>query len=329
MPTAATPASSFVEVESPHQIHRNGTRFPLILTPTPNSKTLTSFLSSIQSQKPHLQSLLNQAGAVLFRGFDVESASDFDRVVEAFGYGEFPYVGGVGLRSVVEGRVVTASDAPGNVEIAFHHEMAHALEFPSKLFFFCEVEPASGGETPIALSNVVYQIMKERHPEFVKELAEHGLIYSRVLAEDDDASSAFGRGWKSMLGTDDKRVAEERAAKKGMKLEWLEDGVRTSMGPLPGIRLDEIRQREVWFNSIVISYTGPVDLRNDPTKATTLGNGRPLLADVVYDCVKILEEESVAIPWRKGDILLVDNWAVLHARRSFLPPRRILASLCK
>ena len=35
-------------------------------------------------------------------------------------------------------------------------------EFPSKLFFFCEVEPGSGGETPIVLSHVVYERMKEK-----------------------------------------------------------------------------------------------------------------------------------------------------------------------
>jgi alpha-ketoglutarate-dependent taurine dioxygenase len=46
-------------------------------------------------------------------------------------------------------------------------------------------------------------------------------------------------------------------------------------------------------------------------------------------CDQVLEEECVAVPWRHGDILLIDNWAVLHSRRSFEPPRRILASLCK
>ncbi|KAK7837930.1 clavaminate synthase-like protein [Quercus suber] len=39
--------------------------------------------------------------------------------------------------------------------------------------------------------------------------------------------------------------------------------------------------------------------------------------------------ESVAFPWQKGDALLLDNWAALHVQRSFDPPRRIQASLCK
>nr|GEW49451.1 clavaminate synthase-like protein At3g21360 [Tanacetum cinerariifolium] len=46
---------------------------------------------------------------------------------------------------------------------------------------------------------------------------------------------------------------------------------------------------------------------NDPEKAVTFGDGTPLLAHVIHDCLKILEEESAVIPWQKGDDLLLDN----------------------
>lgn len=83
-------------------------------------------------------------------------------------------------------------------------------EFPAKLFFFCEVEPGSGGETPIVLSHIVYDRMKTKHPEFVQRLEEQGLLYTRVLGEEDDPSSPIGRGWKSTFLTDDKITAEKR-----------------------------------------------------------------------------------------------------------------------
>ena len=88
--------------------------------------------------------------------------------------------------------------------------MEQVPAFPSKLFFFCEVEPASGGETPIVLSHVVYDRMKEKYPEFVERLEKHGLLYIRVLGEDDNPSSPIGRGWKSTFLTSDKAVAEQR-----------------------------------------------------------------------------------------------------------------------
>lgn len=83
-------------------------------------------------------------------------------------------------------------------------------EFPSKLFFYCEIEPKCGGETPIVLSHIVYERMKDKHPEFVQRLEEYGLVYVRVLGEDDDPSSPIGRGWKSTFLTHDKNVAEQR-----------------------------------------------------------------------------------------------------------------------
>lgn len=85
-----------------------------------------------------------------------------------------------------------------------------AIEFPSKLFFFCEVEPGSGGETCIVLSHVIYDKMKQKHPEFVQHLEEKGLSYSRVFGKEFDPSSPVGRGWKTIFMTDDKSLAEER-----------------------------------------------------------------------------------------------------------------------
>ena len=64
-------------------------------------------------------------------------------------------------------------------------------EFPKRLLFFCEEEPGSGGETPIVLSHVVYEKMKERHPEFVSRLEEHGLSYTKVLTN-EVLSSYYG-----------------------------------------------------------------------------------------------------------------------------------------
>lgn len=317
------------EIQIPHQKHYHGSYFPLVLSPSPAAFSISSFTQAIKAQKLLIDSLILKSGAVLFRGFPVEAASDFNDVVEAFGYEEFPYVGGAAPRTRVVGRVFTANESPPDQKIPFHHELAQVPEFPAKLFFYCEVEPGNGGETPIVLSHVVYERMKEKYPEFVERLEEQGLIYTRVLGESDDPSSPIGRGWKSTFLTDDKSIAEERAAKLGMKLEWLKDGVKTVMGPIPAIKYDEVRQRKIWFNSMVAAYTGWEDARNDPVKAVTFGDGTPLPADIIYGNLRILEEESVAIPWQKGDVLLIDNWAVLHSRRPFLPPRRVLASLCR
>ncbi|XP_037404480.1 clavaminate synthase-like protein At3g21360 [Triticum dicoccoides] len=328
-------SSFFREARLPEQRAVEGVAFPAVLVPSggppgPGEGSLDEFLAAVRSERAsRVEPLLREAGAVLLRGFPARTAADFDAAVEAFGYEELPYVGGAAPRTNVVGRVFTANESPPDQKIPFHHEMAQVPTFPAKLFFFCEVEPKSGGETPIVLSHYVYKRMKENFPEFVEKLEKHGLIYTRVLGEGDDPSSPIGRGWQSTFLTEDKSVAEERAVKLGMKLEWTDDGVKTVMGPIPTVKWDESRGRKIWFNSMVAAYTGWKDARNDPVKAVTFGDGSLLPADVIEACGKILEEECVAVPWQQGDILLIDNWAVLHSRRSFEPPRRVLASLCK
>jgi len=285
---------------------------------------------AIRRHREWVESLLHFSGAVLFRGFPIHSAQDFNEFVVAFGYEELPYVGGAAPRTNVSGRVFTANESPPDQPIPFHHEMAQVPEYPAKLFFYCEVEPAVGGETPIVLSHLIYKRMAEQFPDFVKKLEETGLLYIRILGEDDDPSSPIGRGWHSTFLTKDKNEAEKRAARLGTKLEWLEDGgVKTIMGPIPAIKVDGSRGRKIWFNSMVAAFTGWKDARNDPEKAVTFGDGTPLPTDVILACLRILDEEAVAIPWHRGDVLLLDNLAVLHSRRSFEPPRRVLASLCK
>ncbi|KAH0468311.1 hypothetical protein IEQ34_003344 [Dendrobium chrysotoxum] len=320
----------FKETRIPAQKIVGGILFPTIVSPDPAIQIdFRRFVDEVRDHRQRLENLLHSSGALLLRGFPVKTAADFNAAVEAFGYEEFPYVGGAAPRTNVVGRVFTANESPPDQKIPFHHEMAQVPEYPSKLFFYCDVEPRTGGETPIVLSHYVYQRMKEKHPEFVEKLEKHGLIYTRVLGTGDDPSSPIGRGWHSTFLTKDKNTAEERAARLGMKLEWMEDGVKTIMGPIPAVKSDVTRGRKIWFNSMVAAYTGWKDTRNDPVKAVTFGDGTPLPADIIYDCLGILEDESVAIPWKQGDILLVDNLAVLHSRRSFEPPRRILASLCK
>jgi hypothetical protein len=54
------------------------------------------------------------------------------------------------------------------------------------LFFFCEVEAKSGGDTPIVFSHYVYKKVKDKFPEFVEKLEKCRLIYG-LFARDSPA----------------------------------------------------------------------------------------------------------------------------------------------
>ncbi|XP_023729388.3 clavaminate synthase-like protein At3g21360 [Lactuca sativa] len=329
---AAFTGKFFRDVKLPQQKPQDdGVLFPAVLSPNHNTDStaveeLRDFEEAIRAQKPWLESLLQKSGAIIFRGFAVSSPSDFDRVVEAFSYAEFPYLGGIARRTKVVGRVYTANESPLHMGIPFHHEMSYVPDFPTKVFFYCDEEPGEGGETPIVLSHIIYEKMKKKNPQLVALLEQHGLTYTEVISDEDDSSSFTGRSWKSKFKTDDKNVAEETAAKLGIKIEWIGNAAKATTGPLPAVRFDKESRRKTWFNPITTTYSGSAG----KLLSVEIGNGDPLPDDAVEDYRKILEEECVAIPWKKGDVLLINNLMVLHSRRPLLkPPRRILASLCK
>ncbi|KAI3397828.1 hypothetical protein diail_10361 [Diaporthe ilicicola] len=314
--------------------------FPLVLTPgnaEPNATTTTlnttdKVAAWIAQNQAQLVNLAKTHGAILLRDFcpPISTAADFDVVCKSFGLAEFPYIGGAAPRTVVHGSVFTANESPADQLIPFHHEMAQSKSHPGVLFFYCMRAPPEGGETPIVLSNLVYERIRGEFPDFVSELEEKGVRYVRVLPEVDDPSSAIGRGWKSTFAVDTREDAERVGREMGMELEWLGGNLlRTTTAVIPATKKDPRTGKTSWFNSIVAAFTGWKDTRNDPTKAVVFGDGGPLDADVLRRCQEIMNELAVAFEWRRGDVLVVDNWVTLHSRNSFVGGRVIYASLWK
>ena len=123
----------WAEIQIPEQkLFNGGVRFPSVVSPIPSKSTQSSvsaLTTAIEAQRDTLKALLHKSGAVLFRGFPVNSAAEFNDVVEAFGFEELPYVGGAAPRTSVVGRVFTANESPPDQKIPFHHEMAQVFLF--------------------------------------------------------------------------------------------------------------------------------------------------------------------------------------------------------
>lgn len=108
-----------------HQLN-DGIVFPTILIPNANVVTHVQLTEAIKSNKKWIECLLHKSGAILFRGFPVSTASDFNEVVESSGYDYFAYgAGAPGTRTKVTERVYTANESPPDQMIGFHHELAH------------------------------------------------------------------------------------------------------------------------------------------------------------------------------------------------------------
>ena len=283
----------------------------------------------VVARRDDLDTLLSVHGAILFRGFPLRTVDDFDAFVRAFDYPNFRYRDSLSnaVRVNRTERVFTANEAPPDVEIFMHHEMAQTPVYPSRLFFFCETPAEEAGSTPLCRSDLLWQRIKSELPEFAAAAEARGLLYTNVMPEEDDASSGQGRSWKSTFMVETRAEAEARLRELGYRWEWREDGsLRATTPTLPAVRtLDDGRQS--FFNQLIAAFRGWSDSRNDPTKSITFGDAAPLDKDIVLAVCDMADEATFEIPWEAGDVALVDNYLVMHGRRPFRGTRRVLASL--
>ena len=297
--------------------------FPGII---PGGGDLAAFLSA---NKGAVDAALSDAGALLFRGFDVPDPLAFDAAIKGYGEAGFTYEDSLSnaVRTNVTPRVFTANEAPPTTEIFLHHEMAQTPLYPAKLFFYCEIAPDAGGATPLCRSDWVLERLAEQSPAFVARLEAEGVRYTNVMPGSDDAGSGQGRSWRSTLSVGDQGAAEARLGELGYSWEWLEDGsLRVTTAALPAVRTLE-DGRKTFFNQLIAAFRGWADSRNDPNKAITFGGGEAITSRDMAPAISLADELTYDLGWQAGDVALIDNFTVMHGRRPFEGKRRVLASL--
>lgn len=304
--------------------------FPWIVeSPLAPDAELADALTWIANERDRLIHLASSRGIVLFRDFRIRSDQDFDAVIQSFDLENFPYDGSLSnaVRKHRTPRVFTANEAPPNVEIFLHHELAQTPNSPEFLFFYCESAPDSGGATPICRSDRLLKDLQEERPEFANRLRELGLRYKQVLSPDPDPESGQGRGWRATLGASNPSEAEAVLARLEYSWEWAEGNtLKVTSRPIAAI-LDLWDGRSTFYNQLLAAYLGWKDTRNDPSKTVTYGNGAPLDPQDIQTAVDIANRHTVDTEWKTGDFALLDNQVVMHGRRPFSGQRKVLASL--
>ena len=311
----------------PGQHEYGGSPFPLAI------KAPEGFLSEgcewARGVAGELSKAAFEHGAVLVRGLPMTSPEDFDAIVSAFNFPNFSYADSLSnaYRINFTARVFSANEAPSDITIFLHHEMAQTPIYPSKLFFFCQTAADEGGATPICRSDVLWKRLCEQRPDFAEACRARGLKYSNVMPAEADESSGMGRSWQSTFSVDTRKDAEARLAKLSYSWEWHPNGDLRATTPVLSAVRDLGDGRASFFNQLIAAFNGWKDTRNDPARAITFGDGTPLDSGDVAAASAIADEVTFDIPWKAGDLALVDNYVAMHGRRNFKGTRRVLASL--
>ena len=278
----------------------------------------------VETHKTELEAELERSGALLFRGFPIDSAESFDAFSAAFNYPNFTYKESLSnaVRINFTKRVFTANEAPKEVEIFLHHEMAQTPISPDKLFFFCQASADIGGATPVCRSDELYSALKKADAKLAEDFLQKGLKYTTNMPAEDDINSGQGRSWRSTLSVTNKEEAEQKLQQLGYSWEWSDAESLKAITPiLPAVKILD-NGVQVFYNQLIAAYMGWDGVREDPSRAITFGDDTKIPASGLELVVKLSKQFTYDVKWQDGDVVLVDNKMAMHGRRPYSGERK-------
>lgn len=272
-------------------------------------------------------------GAVLFRGFDIETVPQFESFIGTVSSGAMEYRYRSSPRTQVGGNIYTSTDYPADQSIFPHNEHAYSPTFPLRIFFFCVTPAARGGETPISDCR---KVLMRIDPEIRERFRAKGILYVRNFGD------GFGLPWTTVFQTDDRTQVEEYCRQNGLAVEW-KDGNRLRTRRVgPAIFRHPRTGEEIWFNHAAFYHWTTLEPtvrdrlseifgEEDMPNNTFYGDGTPIEPEVAAHLREAYQQELIFFPWQKGDLLMADNMLVTHARSPYGGARKVvvgMAELC-
>lgn len=299
---------------------------PLVAEPATADVALAEWAAH---HRPLVDAKLHEHGAILFRGFAIEDAPAFERCAAAVCSGLFNE-NGEHPRESVSGNVYTPVFYPRDQKLLLHNENSFNPRWPRKILFCCLVPPQSGGETPLADSRKVYQRMA---PDLRRRFEERQVTYMRNYGGD-----GLGLSWQEVLRTDEPAEAERLFRETGMSWEWRGGGRLRTLAVRPAVIEHPVTREKVWFNQAQhwhVSCLAPqtrsameaLFAEQDLPRHCFYGDGSRIEDEAMQEILRAYEDLEVTFPWRRGDVLLVDNLLTAHGRNPFTGERKILVAL--
>lgn len=325
-------------------LHMDGI-FPAVISPTQSHVSFDDFLQIIKQNKAAIAQVLLKHGAILFRGFPITGAKDFSAAIESLNFGKFVnYIGGDSPRDKVENGVYTSTEAPPSFHIPLHQELSFIKYFPKHIYFYCDIPPVKAGETIIADARRVYHSFDEG---FIKKFETKELTYvshyyykSKIM-EWVNRFQRSHKSWIEVFETNQKKEVEQKCNQNEFIWRWLNRDWLEIKQTRPALHVHPITHDIVWFNQAHLYDFNPRLLGIKKyigaklfyfKKSTRLheiefADGERISRKELYHILDVLNENTVAFPWQKGDMLVLDNILAMHGRAPFTGRRRILTAL--
>lgn len=271
---------------------------------------------------------LRTHGGLLFRGFNLPDASAFEQFAQAiepdlYGtYGDLP-------KNKSGKNIYHSTPYPEQHMILFHNESSHLPQWPRKQWFFCEIPAPRGGCTPIVDCR---QVLAQLPPAIVERFKALGLLYVRHFTDKLDVR------WQDFFKTEQREEVERQCLLSGMQWEWLGDDNLKIAQHCPAIVAHPDSGEASFFNQVQLHHSACLEAEVRSNLINLFGAGNlprnvyygdgSVIEDAVMDVIGAAYEAcAVRFDWQKGDMVMLDNMLVAHARDPFEGERKICVAM--
>lgn len=274
---------------------------------------------------------LHDHGAILFRGLVRGGAGQFDDFAGSFGHERLSYDFGSTPRSKVERGVYSSTEYPAHQWIPQHNEQSYTSRWPMKIWFYCDVVPSTGGDTPIADSRTLYRRLD---PAVRLRFAAKQLMYVRNYGNGLDLP------WERVFHTSDREQVEAFCAAHRIECEWRADGALRTRQVCQSEARHPVTGEIVWFNQAHLFHVSALetDIREallsvvdepDLPRNVFYGDGSSIEASILDEIRGCYRDVMLRFSWQEGDILMLDNMLMSHGRAPYEGARRILVAMAE
>ncbi len=312
------------------QVSRLSPNEPLPGVITPDGSR--DLLSIVRAERDQVRKLMQQHGAILFRGYDVTTPQQFGDICAALTNELLDYTERSTPRNQVEGKVYTSTEYPPEAHIPLHCEMAYTTKWPRILWMYSHVAAEEGGETPIADARKVYETISPATRQ--RFLDKNGVMYVRNFRKGIDLP------WQEVYDVSTEAELEAYCKKHDIAFEWRDGGVLRTKAIAQAIARHPETGELAWFNQAHLFHVSSVEptirkilvakFKEDGLPRNSYyGDGTPIEDGVLEEIRGAYAKTEVAFPWQRGDVIMIDNMLVSHGRRPFKGPRKTLVALAE
>lgn len=290
------------------------------------------FITYYKSNLAEIDNQLENFGAIKFRGVVINSQEDFQWIIDSISEKFLSYIDGNSPRTKLSGNVYTSTEYDNTQIITMHNELSYSHQWPGKLFFSCLKVAETGGETLLADSRELLNIIDK---SIVEEVDKKGITYIRNL----HSGLGMGPSWQDTFETKSKNEVESHCKRLQIEFEWKQDDSIRLIHKRDGVINHRNTGAKVWFNQIDQfhpshlgdEYYETIKLLFENPKDFPMyveyGDGSQIEEAVVKNIIDSINSVTLAPKWGQNEILLVDNELVSHGRNPFTGDRKVLVSM--